>query len=94
MKDHHLKVPEIPLEDQERLVLIPLDLSEEHGWKKLDDQSAWQQFSWEKLQESQRVELLQARQMNVGKFWKKDETDEEDGFNQGWQKNKTCILGL
>lgn len=60
-KDNHLEVPEICLEDRKRLVLIPLHLSDEHGWRKLDDQSAWKQFTFKDLPKAERLKLLQAR---------------------------------
>jgi len=58
LQDHHLAVPEIPLEDQQRLQLIPVQLSAQQGWRQLDEQSAWQQFSLQNLE--QRQQLLQA----------------------------------
>jgi len=51
-------VPEIPLEDQQRLQLIPVQLSAQQGWRQLDEQSAWQKFSLQNLE--QRQQLLQA----------------------------------
>lgn len=56
-QDHHLAVPEIPLEDQQRLQLIPVQLSAQQGWRQLDEQSAWQKFSLQNLE--QRQQLLQ-----------------------------------
>ena len=58
LQDQHLAVPEIPLEDQERLQLIPVQLSAQQGWRQLDEQSAWQQFSLQNLEQAQ--QLLQA----------------------------------
>ena len=54
-------MPEIPLEDQQRLQLIPLQLSAQQGWRQLDEQSAWQHFSLQNLEPpEQRQQLLQA----------------------------------
>ncbi|CAJ1374442.1 unnamed protein product [Effrenium voratum] len=65
-KDQHLDFPEIPEEDKERLALVPLQLCEEHGWRKLDDASAWQHFAFASLgPEGRRVLLLAAAAAEV-----------------------------
>ena len=55
---HHLEVPEITLEQYERLTLIPLQLEAQHGWRKLDYQSAWEYFCYNNLDGSSQ-QLLQ-----------------------------------
>jgi glycosyltransferase involved in cell wall biosynthesis len=47
--DNHLEVPEICEESRDRLALVPLQLEAKHGWRKLDDESAWEYFVWENL---------------------------------------------
>ena len=58
--DLHLAVPEISQEAQDRLALIPVQLQPQHGWRKVDDQSAWQYFCFGNLETSDQYQLMRA----------------------------------
>mmetsp|Transcript_22393 Transcript_22393/g.33093 ORF Transcript_22393/g.33093 Transcript_22393/m.33093 type:complete len:448 (-) Transcript_22393:98-1441(-) len=55
-----LKFPEISKNDQQQLTVIPTQLSKEHGWRKLDDESAWESFIIENMDYSQQAILRKA----------------------------------
>jgi glycosyltransferase involved in cell wall biosynthesis len=64
---HHLQYPEIDLDAyHRRLTLIPLVLREEDGWRKLDQESAWEYFAFSNLdQNSQKLLLYDVSQADA-----------------------------
>jgi hypothetical protein len=52
--DHHLEPPEISSQQAtEQLQVYSVQLLPKNGWKRLDDESAWQEFVWNNLDHSQ-----------------------------------------
>ena len=48
-KNNHLSMPELSVEQVRRLQVYPITLSQQAGWKRLDDQSGYNEFHWSRL---------------------------------------------
>ena len=59
-KNSHIEAPEISKEAQQRLTMIPVQLDKNHGWRKLDDESAWEYFQLDSLDSSSQNTLRNA----------------------------------
>lgn len=58
--NNHIETPEVTLEAQTRLTVIPLLLEKQHGWRKLDNESAWHYFQFENLDTASQCTLRSA----------------------------------
>jgi glycosyltransferase involved in cell wall biosynthesis len=55
---NHLAPPEIAPDAQ--LTIVPIQLTQQHGWRKLDDESAWEFFQIDNLEVTDQEVLLKA----------------------------------